>query len=149
MKTSWVVMMSPSMPTISVMAVMRRVPSLKSRLLDDQVDCAGHLLADGAHRQVHARHQDHGLQTGQGVARGVGVQGRDRAVVAGVHGLEHVERRGVTDLADDDAVGAHAQGVLHQVTDGDGALALDVGGPRLEPAARGPDPASARRHPRW
>ena len=28
MKTSWVVMMSPSMPTISVMAVMRRVPSL-------------------------------------------------------------------------------------------------------------------------
>ena len=55
-----------------------------------------------------------------------------RAVVTGVHGLEHVERRGVADLTDDDPVGAHAQAVLDQVADRDRALALDVGRARLE-----------------
>ena len=63
----------------------------------------------------------------------VGVHGRDRAVVAGVHRLQHVERGGVTDLTDDDAVGAHAQRVLDQVADRDRALALDVRRARLEP----------------
>ena len=37
------------------------------------------------------------------------------AVVARVHGLQHVERLGAADLADDDAVGTHTQGVDHQV----------------------------------
>ena len=98
-------------------------------LLDDQVDGAGHLLADGPHGQVDAGHQHHGLDAGQRVARAVGVDGADRAVVAGVHRLEHVQGRGVADLADDDAVGAHAQGVLDEVADGDLAPALDVGWP--------------------
>ena len=62
----------------------------------------------------------------------VGVAGRHRAVVAGVHGLEHVERLAAAALADDDAVGPHAQGVAHQLADGDGALALDVRRARLE-----------------
>ena len=39
---------------------------------------------------------------------------------------------GAADLADDDAVGAHAQRVAHQVADGDLALALDVGRARLQ-----------------
>ena len=52
--------------------------------------------------------------------------------MAGVHRLQHVERGGVTDLTDDDAVGAHAQRVLDQVADGDRALALDVGRAGLE-----------------
>ena len=60
------------------------------------------------------------------VAGRVGVQRRQRAVVAGVHRLEHVERLGAADLADDDAVGPHAQRVAHQVADRDLALALDV-----------------------
>ena len=61
------------------------------------------------------------------VSRGaVGVDRGDRAVVAGVHGLEHVEGLAGTALADDDAVGPHAEGVLDEVADGDLALALDV-----------------------
>ena len=52
-------------------------------------------------------------EAGEGVARGVGVQRRDRPVVTRVHGLEHVERGRVADLADDDAVGAHTQGIDH------------------------------------
>ena len=62
----------------------------------------------------------------------VGVHGGDRAVVAGVHRLQHVEGRAVADLADDDAVGPHPQGVAHEVADGDLAPALDVGRSALE-----------------
>ena len=77
-------------------------------------------------------HQHQGLEPGQGVAGAVGVHGGERAVVAGVHGLEHVEGLARAALADHDAVGAHAQAVLDQVADGDLAPALDVGRPGLE-----------------
>ena len=85
--------------------------------VDDQVERRGDLLADRLHRQVEAGHQHHHLEPVQRVARRVGVDRRQRAVVAGVHGLEHVERLGAADLADDDAVGPHAQRVAHQVAD--------------------------------
>ena len=77
-------------------------------------------------------HQHQGLEPGQGVAGAVGVDGGQRAVVAGVHGLEHVEGLAAAALADDDAVGAHAQAVLDQVADRDLAPALDVGRAGLE-----------------
>src|SRR6185436_8762631 len=51
-------------------------------LLDDHVHRGGDLLADGLDRQVHPRHQHHGLQPGDGVARGVGVERGERPVVA-------------------------------------------------------------------
>jgi len=41
----------------------------------------------------------------------------ERAVVAGVHRLEHVERFAAAALADDDTVGAHTQGVADEVAD--------------------------------
>ena len=91
-----------------------------------QVDGRGHLLTDGPHREVEAGHQHEGLDTGERVTGAVGVDRGDRAVVAGVHGLEHVERLARTTLTDDDAVGAHPEAVLHEVADRDLALALDV-----------------------
>ena len=57
---------------------------------------------------------------------------RHRPVVAGVHRLQHVQRLGAADLADDDAVGPHAQGVADEVADRDLALALDVRGARFQ-----------------
>ena len=84
-------------------------------------------------RQLEAGHHDHRFQTGQGVARRVGVQRGHRAVVAGVHGLEHVERFRTAALADDDPFGPHTQGVAHQVGGGDRALAFDVRRPRFQP----------------
>ena len=60
------------------------------------------------------------------------MQRRQRAVVAGVHRLEHVERLAATHLADDDPVGPHAQRVADQVADADLALALDVRRTALE-----------------
>ena len=53
-------------------------------------------------------------------------------VVAGIHRLQHVERRFVADLADDDPVGAHPQGVADEVADAYLAASLDVRWPRLE-----------------
>ena len=103
-----------------------------TRLLDDEVDGGRDLLADGAHRQLEAAHEHHRLETGERVARVVGMGRRERAVMTGVHGLQHVERLAAADLADDDAVRTHTQGVLHEVADRDLALALDVRGTRLE-----------------
>jgi hypothetical protein len=37
--------------------------------LHDEVDGGGHLLADGPHRQVEARHEHEGLETSERVAR--------------------------------------------------------------------------------
>ena len=58
---------------------------------------------------------------------------RERAVVAGVHRLEHVERLGAANLADDDPVGPHAQAVPDEVADRHLALALDVRRAGLQP----------------
>ena len=100
--------------------------------MNDEVERARDLLADRAHRQVEARHQHHRLDARERVALAVGVDGRQRAVVAGVHRLQHVERLGAAALADDDPVGPHAQRVAEEVADADLAGALDVGRPRLE-----------------
>src|SRR3569623_1847450 len=47
--------------------------------------------------------------------------------MAGVHGLQQVERLGSADIADDDAFWAHTQAVLDEVAHRALALALDVG----------------------
>ena len=108
-------------------------PVLQPLQVHDQIQRARHLSADGLQRQVVAGHQHHRLDARERVAGAVGVDGRERAVVAGVHRLEHVQRLGATHLADDDPVGPHAQRVPHQLADGDLTLALDVVRARLEP----------------
>src|SRR2546423_2985825 len=65
---------------------------LEAALQDDEVDGRRDLLTDGPHRQVDAGHEDHRLEARQHVTRAVGVARRHRAVMAGVPGLEHVER---------------------------------------------------------
>src|SRR5688572_12071469 len=107
-------------------------PVLEATLLDDQVDGGGDLLADGPQRQVDAGHEDHRLEARQHVARTVGVARRHRAVMARVHGLEHVQRLARTALADDDAIGPHPQRVTHEFADRDRTLAFDVRRARLE-----------------
>src|SRR5215217_3604341 len=100
--------------------------------LDDHVDGADDHLANGARGQAVAAHGDHALDTADGFARAVGVEGAHRAVVAGVHGLEEVERLRAADFADDDPLGTHPQTVLHQVAHGDHALALEVRRPGFQ-----------------
>ena len=132
MKMSWSVITSDSMRSTSVMCVIAARAVDEPRDLDEQVERARDLLADRAQRQVDAGRQHERLEPGQRVARGVGVDRRQRALVARVHRLEHVQGLGAADLADDDPVGAHAQGVPDELADADLALALDVRRPRLE-----------------
>ena len=105
---------------------------LEPRRVDDEVDGRGDLLADRPQRQLVAGHEDHRLEAPEHVLGAVGVAGRQRAVVAGRHRLEHVQRLARAALADDDPVGSHVHRVPQQVPDRDLALAFEVGRPRLE-----------------
>src|SRR5205814_4013376 len=100
--------------------------------LNDHRDGRGNLLPDRLFRQVQVGHQRHGLQARDGVPRTVGVNGGKRAVVAGVHGLEHVERLFAAHLTDDDAVRAHSQSVDHELPRSDGPFAFHVGRAALQ-----------------
>ena len=119
------------------MLITRRLPS------DSRDNCTISRMAEAIwpridgdrHRQ--AGHADHLLQARDGVARRIGVDRRHRAFVAGVHGLQHVEGFLAAALAEDDAVGPHAQRVLDQIALADFALALDVRRPRLHAADMG------------
>ena len=102
------------------------------RDLNDHVERARDLLANRPQRQIDASGQHERLEPRERVARRVGVDRRQRALVAGVHRLEHVDRLGAANLADDDAVGPHAQRVPDEVADANLALPLDVRRPRLE-----------------
>jgi hypothetical protein len=75
----------------------------------DELQRRHDLIADRARRQFDAGHQHHRLEARERIARRVGVHGRHAAVVTGIHRLQHVERFGAAALADDDAIGAHAQ----------------------------------------
>ena len=113
------------------MCVILRRAVAEARDLHDQIDRARDLLADGAHAHVGVGHADHDFQARHAVARRVGVNGGERAVVTGIHGLKHVQRFFAADFADDDAVGPHTEGVDDQIANLDGAVAFDVGGPRF------------------
>ena len=52
---------------------------------------------------------------------------RERTVVTGVHGLEHVEGFFAADLTNDDAVRTHTQAVDQELALINGALAFDIG----------------------
>ena len=101
----------------------------EARRLHEQVHGRGNLLADRADAHVGVGHAHHHLQAAQTVARRVGVNRGERSVVARIHGLQHVQRFFRPDLAHDDAVGAHTEGINHQLPDVNRARALDVGGP--------------------
>ena len=104
----------------------------KAGLMDDEVDSRRYLVANSAHRQLHTAHEHHGLEAGQHVARRVRMHRSEGSLMTGIHSLQHVERLGGLDLADDDTVGPHAQRVAHQVANGDGARSLDICGTALK-----------------
>ena len=101
-------------------------------LVDDEVHRGRDLGAHGFERNVDRGHHDHRLQARKRVASGVGVDGRHRPVMPGVHRLQHVECLGAAHLADQDAVGPHSEAVPEQLADRELALALDVGGAVLQ-----------------
>src|SRR5437870_4351475 len=107
-------------------------PVREAAHLNDDVDRAGNLLPHRLFGQVEIRHRNHRLQTTEGIAWTIGVQGRQRAVMTGVHGLQHVDRLWTPDLADDDAIRPHAQRVDQELALRHLPLTLDVGAACLE-----------------
>ena len=87
--------------------------------------------AASGNRRIGEQHE--GLEAGERVGRAVGVDGGHRAVVTGVERLEHVERLAAAHLADDEAVGTHAQRGPDQRPHRDPARTLGVGRTGLEP----------------
>src|ERR1035438_2975000 len=79
-KTSCSVMMSCSMPTTSVMWVIRRGPALETGDLHKDFDRRGDLLADGTDSHIGIGHAHHDLESPQAVARGVGVDRGERSI---------------------------------------------------------------------
>ena len=122
---------------------------LETVQLDDQVDRAGDLLADRLERQIETGHEDQRLEPRERLAGAVRMDRGQRAVMAGVHGLEHVQRFTTTALSNHDAIRAHAQGVDDQLANGDAAFAVDIGRTSLEAARHAPGGAAILRRPRW
>jgi hypothetical protein len=108
-------------------------PVREPRDLHDHVDGRRDLLAQRAHRETGAGEHHHVLEARERVTRRVGVDRRHRALVAGVHRLEHVHRLDAAHLADDDAIRPHAERVADKIARHDLAASLDVRRAGLEP----------------
>src|SRR5262249_56471756 len=63
----------------------------EARELHDEPDRGGDLASNGGDGHRQSRHTDQLLETRDRLTRIVGVNGRHRAFVAGVHRLQHVE----------------------------------------------------------
>src|SRR5262249_50951073 len=97
-----------------------------------QVYGARDLLTDGGQLHVGIGKRHHDFETRHTVAGRVGVDGGERAVVASVHGLQHVEGFLTADFADDDAVGTHTQAVDEQLALAHGPVTFEVRGTGFE-----------------
>ena len=101
--------------------------------LNDDVDGRGYLFPHCFRRYVEVGHGNHLFQPAQRVTASVGVNGRHRAVMSGIHCLQHVECLAAADLADDDPVGPHAQRVFDQIALRDFSFSFDVRDARFQP----------------
>src|SRR5437879_12274328 len=99
----------------------------EARHLHEHVDGRADLLAHGTRDHIGISHADHDLQTPNGIARIVGVDGSQRSIVTRIHGLEHIERLLAPYLTDDDSGGPHTEGIDDEVANADGAVTFDVG----------------------
>ena len=104
--------------------------ALHAVLLHNQIKSRGNLGLDNFAGQIQTEAHHH-HEARHDLCRRVRVQGGERTVVASVHGLQHVGGLGAATLAHHDAVGALAQGVDDEVSDGHLAASLGVCHARL------------------
>ena len=101
--------------------------------VDDDIEGRSQLRPHGVQGQLHPRHQRHGLDAVQGIAGAVRVRRGQRAIVAGVHRLQHIQRLAAAHLAHHNPIRAHPQRVDDQLPDAHFAAPLHVGRTRLQP----------------
>ncbi len=119
-------MTSPSMPSTSVMWVMRREPSRRRAactITSTEAHIISRMVRDGSEKPPMVIIDSRRDSASRGI---VGVQRSHRAVVAGIHGLQQIEGLGSAHFADDDPFGTHTQTVADQIAHGDLAFAFQV-----------------------
>lgn len=94
--------------------------------MHNEIQCARNLSLNCGEREIGAAER-HGLEPCQHIGGRIGMTGREGAVVAGIHRLQHIEGLGAAHFADNDAVGVHAETGANQV--GNANLALPFGIP--------------------
>ena len=94
-----------------------RAPPARSLDVDDRIDAAHEVVADGAQRPRRRGLDDERLETVHRVEGAVGMARRPRAVVSGVQCLDETEDLAAADLADDEAVGPQPQGRVQELLD--------------------------------
>ena len=87
--------------------------------VDNDVHGGGDLLTDRFKRQTRGTLKHHRFQTAEHILGGVGMAGRERTVMTGVHRLQHVQRLAAATLTDDDSLGPHSQRGLDQIANRD------------------------------
>lgn len=93
--------------------------------LNDQIECFGDLLFDHFYGKIDAV-AHHGGQAADRLFRRVGMERGERAIVSGIHGLQHIERFAAAAFTHHDPVGAHAECIDDEVFDRHLAEAFDV-----------------------
>jgi hypothetical protein len=97
--------------------------------LHNDIQGSDDLSSNRPRRQIYLSHLHHVFDTGQGVASAVSMHRGDRAVMAGVHRLQHVKCFSAAHLAYDDPIRTHAQGIPHQIALGHLPRAFQAGRP--------------------
>src|SRR5439155_11033418 len=105
----------------------------QTRDLNHDMDGGCNLLAYGALGNVQVGHGKHAFKASERIARGVRVHRCEGALVASIHGLQHVEGLFAADLADDDAIRPHAQAVDDKLPLTHCTAALNIWGACLQP----------------
>ena len=77
--------------------------------MDDNIHSRCDLVPDGLNRKLCRPLQHHGLQTGNRILTGIRMSCGQRAVMSGIHCLQHIQRLLATDLSDDDPFRPHAE----------------------------------------
>jgi hypothetical protein len=75
--------------------------------MHDGMDSGCDLLAYRAVRDINAAHQRHRLEPAERVLRAIGMDGRERSIVSGIHREQQVKCFATTNLTNDQAIGAH------------------------------------------
>ena len=108
-------------------------PIRQSCDMDDEIDGGCHIVSEYAQRHIDAAHGEHGFKAMKSIARAVGVEGGHGSLVTSVHRLHHVERFCPAALANDDAIGAHAQRIAEQVAGRHYSDAFHIGSACFKP----------------
>ena len=112
-------------------------PAVGAGHVDHHGDSVHHAPTRHVPREIAAALHRAARQSGEGTLGVVGVDGGERAAVAGVEGLQQVGGFAAAHFADHDVIGSVAEGVLHQIADRDRAVLQPA---RLEAdAVRGVD----------